>query len=142
MKKLVSANDNNLGYYVYVWLHANGQPFYVGKGKGNRAYDLYDRSTEFQEAHSQGGCTVEIADWFIHESQALAYEVELIALYGRRDHGGVLVNKTDGGDGCAGHIKSPETIEKWRAKNVGRKNSADVIAKMSAAKSVRRRGPS
>lgn len=134
MKKLVSANDNNLGYYVYVWRGADGEPFYVGKGKGNRAYDLYDRSPDFLDVHSQGGCTVEIADWFIHESQALAYEVELIALYGRRDHGGVLVNKTDGGDGCSGHIKTPEAIEKWRSKNVGRKRSAEVGLKISAAK--------
>lgn len=134
MKQVIAANDNNFGFYVYLWRQANGQPFYVGKGKGKRAYDVYDRSDEFKAVYAKGGCTVEIVDWFIHESQALAYEVELIELYGRRDHGGVLVNKTDGGDGCVGHIKSAETIEKWRAKNVGRKRSADVGRRISEAK--------
>ncbi|MBD9542936.1 hypothetical protein IB276_26170 [Ensifer sp. ENS04] len=134
MKQFIAANDNNFGFYVYLWRQANGQPFYVGKGKGKRAYDVYDRSDEFKTVHANGGCAVEIVDWFIHESQALAYEVELIELYGRRDLGGVLVNKTDGGDGCVGHIKSAETIEKWRAKNVGRKRSADVGRRISEAK--------
>lgn len=131
---LKPANDNNPLFYVYVWRDASGQPFYVGKGRGKRAYDVYDRSPEFMEIHRAGKCTVEIVDEFILESQALAHEVELIAKYGRRDFGGVLVNKTDGGDGCSGHVKSPESIALWRAKNVGRKRSPEVCAKISAGK--------
>lgn len=134
MRKLIAANDNNCGFYVYVWRRPCGEPFYVGKGKGRRAYDLYDRSKEFKDIHAQGGCSVDIVDWFIHESQALAYEIELISRYGRRDIDGVLVNKTDGGDGCSGHTKSAEAIAKWRAKTVGQSRSPDVKAKMSAAK--------
>lgn len=134
MKQFIAANDNNFGFYVYLWRQANGQPFYVGKGKDRRAHDLYDRSEEFMAVHSGGDCSVEIVDWFVHESQALAFEVELIAKYGRCDMGGVLVNKTDGGDGCVGHIKSLESIEMWRAKNVGQKRSPEARARMSAAK--------
>ncbi|WP_065091492.1 NUMOD3 domain-containing DNA-binding protein [Rhizobium leucaenae] len=134
MKKLIAANDNYGGFYTYVWRNASRVPFYVGKGKGNRAYDLYDRSGDFLAIHAEGGCTVEIVDWFIHESQAHAHEVELIEFYGRREFGGLLVNKTDGGEGASGHVKSPETIEKWRAKNVGRTRSDEVRARMSEAK--------
>lgn len=134
MQKPIAANDNSSLFYVYVWRRPDGVPFYVGKGRGRMAYNIYDRSPEFSEIHSRGGCTVEIVDEFVHESQALAYEVELIARYGRSAIGGTLVNKTDGGDGCAGHIKTADTIEKWRAKNVGRKRSKEAGTRISAAK--------
>ncbi len=133
MSKPIAANDNRI-FYVYVWRDGNGEPFYVGKGHGRRAYDVYDRSADFSEIHAGGGCSVEIVDWFIHEAQAFAHEIELIFQYGRRAHSGTLVNKTDGGDGCAGHIKSQEAIAKWREKNVGRKRDPEIGARISATK--------
>lgn len=42
------------------------------------------------------------------EKEALAREVELVALYGRRQKGGKLVNLTDGGEGVSGKIYSKE----------------------------------
>ena len=99
-------------YYTYIWRDANGSPFYVGKGKGRRAYDVTSRSKAFTEVHARGGCSVEISDWFLHESQALADEMELIERYGRQEYGGLLVNKTDGGDGATGCSPSAETRAK------------------------------
>lgn len=144
-----AANDNRL-FYTYIWRDAAGTPFYVGKGKGRRAQNTTRRSEEFKRVHAVGGCTVDIVDWFIHESQAHAFEVELIARYGRRDMGGLLVNKTDGGEGSSGWVPSAETrakiskansgwvhtptaIAKMRAANVGRKHSAETRAKIAAA---------
>lgn len=91
-------------YYTYIWRDADGVPFYVGKGKGRRAYDVASgrRSQDFLRIHSAGGCTVEIIDWFIHESQAHAHEVQLIEMHGRREMGGLLINRTDGGEGASG----------------------------------------
>lgn len=132
--KPVAANDNNPLFYVYIWRRPDGEPFYVGKGRKKRAHDIYDRSEDFLAIYHQGGCEVEIVDWFIHESQALAYEMELIAQYGRRQFGGLLVNRTDGGDGCVGHVKSAEALEKWRAKNVGKRRDEQTKARISAAK--------
>lgn len=95
-------------YYTYIWRDADGVPFYVGKGKGRRAHDVSAtrRSPEFIAVHSRGGCKVEIIDRFIHESQAHAHEVEMIEQYGRREHSGLLVNKTDGGEGASGSVQS------------------------------------
>jgi hypothetical protein len=138
-------------FYVYVWRDSVGVPFYVGKGKGRRAYDATTRSKEFKEIYAQGGCAVEIVDWFIHESQAHAHEVELIERYGRREFGGILINKTDGGEGIGGWVpseewraklsarmrgkpKSAEHISKMRSSRRGKKPSADAREKMSAAK--------
>lgn len=109
-------------FYVYVWRDASGLPFYVGKGKGRRAYSTNGRSVRFTEMHAKGGCTVEIVDEFIHESQAHAYEVELIERYGRQDRGGLLVNLTDGGDGVSGWVPSAETRNKIAAARKGQKN--------------------
>lgn len=145
-----AANDNFPGFYVYVWRQSNGEPFYVGKGSGSRAYTTKSRSGEFKEIYALGGCTVEIVDWFIHESQAHALEVDLIARYGRRENGGLLVNKTDGGEGAAGCVRGDETrarISKalrgrtfddgWRAKigaaHRGRSLSDEHRAKLSEA---------
>lgn len=110
-------------FYTYVWSDANGVPFYVGKGSGNRAYSTSQRSDGFKRVHKAGGCTVEIVDWFIHEAQAHALETELIARYGRRDRGGLLVNKTDGGDGFAGLIRTPEHNAKIGAAHLGKKHA-------------------
>ncbi|MEJ5079775.1 NUMOD3 domain-containing DNA-binding protein [Ochrobactrum sp. MYb379] len=93
-------------YYTYLWRDAGGVPFYVGKGKGKRAWHTYKRSVAFKEVYARGGCAVEIVDWFIHEAEAHAYEMVLIERYGRRDIGsGTLVNLTDGGDGSSGLSK-------------------------------------
>ncbi|TGP65455.1 hypothetical protein EN868_03120 [Mesorhizobium sp. M2D.F.Ca.ET.225.01.1.1] len=122
-------------FYTYVWRDSAGVPFYIGKGKGKRAYATYNRQPEFKAIYAQGGCTVEIVDYFIHESQAHAHEVELIAQFGRRDVGtGILVNKTDGGEGLSGWTPSAETLAKRSALMRGKKRSAESRANMSAAK--------
>lgn len=102
-------------FYTYVWRDATGTPFYVGKGGldcGKRAKKIISRSNEFKAIQEQGGCSVEIVDEFILESQAFAHESALIERYGRREFGGILVNKTDGGEGPVGAIRSAETRAK------------------------------
>jgi hypothetical protein len=145
VETLKAANDNRL-FYVYIWRDTAGVPFYVGKGTGSRAQNTTVRSEEFKRIHALGGCSVEIVDWFIHESQAHAFEVELIARYGRRDMGGMLVNKTDGGEGASGAKLSAETRAKiaksaiGNTRCVGRALSADHRSKIGEAN--RKRGQS
>lgn len=80
----------NNKFYVYVW-YKDGEPVYVGKGCGNRAYrnkDTYD---------------VEIYKNNLTEEQAFDLERKLISEFGRADKGeGPLINLTDGG-GLAFH---------------------------------------
>lgn len=127
-------------FYTYVWRDAAGLPFYVGKGRGRRAYNAIERSDEFLAIHAQGGCSVEIVDEFILESQALALEVELIEKYGRREFGGLLVNKTDGGEGVSGVIYTQAAIERMVAAKrgntlrLGKPHNAETRAKISASK--------
>lgn len=126
-------------FYTYIWSNANG-PFYVGKGQGRRAHSVSQRSPEFKAIYAEGGCSVEIVDEFVLETQAHAHEIELIAKYGRRDVGGPLVNKSDGGEGGAtGVVRSEETRAKMSAAN--RNRSPETRAKLSAAHKGKPKSP-
>lgn len=118
-------------FYTYLWMDRNGAPFYVGKGTGKRAWQMTKRSRDFKAVHSLGGCTVEIIDQFVLESEAFAHECMLIERYGRIEFGGCLVNKTDGGEGPTGQIMSLESRDRIRAARVGKKLSPEHRAKIS-----------
>lgn len=65
------------------------------------------------------------------EVEAFAKEIELIKYYGRIDKGtGILVNRTDGGEGASGNILSDETKELISLGNMGRKPSEKAIQKL------------
>ena len=88
----------NYEYYVYLYLRDNGTPYYCGKGKGKRAY--------------RKGASKKIKLVAVHlsENEAFTLEKRLIALYGRKDLGtGILNNKTDGGEGSSGAVRSTES---------------------------------
>lgn len=115
-------------FYTYLWRDSAGVPFYVGKGRDKRAWRTNDRSKEFKQIYANDGCTVEIADEFALESEAHAHEVDLIARYGRRDLGtGLLINKTDGGEGISGLLRTPEHCAS------GRNMSAETRARITAS---------
>lgn len=96
--------DNNTAsfiFYVYVYLRLDvGTVYYVGKGKGNRRFNNHkyipvpkDKDRIHVVAHN------------LTEHEAWLLEKKLIQLYGRKDLGeGILINRTDDGDGPAGRI--------------------------------------
>jgi hypothetical protein len=105
-------------YYTYAWLREDRTPFYIGKGKNNRAYVKHN---QYFHPPSKDRILI-LKDNLTEEEEAFKYEIYMISVFGRKDLGtGILHNKTSGGIGSAGLIHTKEFIEK-RIKNIrGRK---------------------
>ena len=91
-------------YYTYAYLREDGTPYYIGKGKGNRAYKKHWRSK------SKGGFfspperdRILILKRNLTNDQANQHEIYMISVLGRKDNNtGILRNLTDGGEGALG----------------------------------------
>lgn len=122
----------------YVYLHRRsdtGQVFYVGKGKGDRAFRATSRNRHWRNIVAKAGDPlVEFALRDADEELALLCEVELIDRFRRL--GLRLCNMTDGGEGVSGlkRKQSAEEIERRRAANTGKKRTEEQRARIAAAK--------
>lgn len=99
-------------FYVYFWLREDGTPYYVGKGKEDRACD---------ENHNVS-CPTSSDRILIQEmtTEDEAYEAEIffISYYGRIDLGtGCLRNLTDGGEGVRNYNASKSCWERMVEKH-------------------------
>lgn len=91
-------------YYTYAYLREDRTPYYIGKGKKNRMNDYH---TKFVKVPSKERRL--FLKQNLTEQEAFRHEKYMIAVLGRKDLGtGILINRTDGGDGGLGAIKSEE----------------------------------
>ena len=94
-------------YYVYAYLRkSNNSPYYIGKGKGKRAF-----SKQHNVSVPKDKSKIVFLETNLTEIGACALERRYIRWYGRKDlDNGILLNKTDGGDGTPGKqgIKRPD----------------------------------
>ena len=120
-------------YYVYL-LYEPGmaEPFYCGKGIGDRAW-AHLRPSEW--ARCWNAChrkikalldrgikyEVDIVQQGLTESEAMSLETATIKRIGRKDLGtGPLLNHTDGGEGSSGYEFSEESKRKMSKAKLGR----------------------
>ena len=114
---------------AYVYRHIRldtNRPFYIGIGsdsEGNytrAAKKDRTRSKHWHNIINAHGYEVEIMIDGITWEQAQEKEIEFIALYGRKQRGGILCNLTDGGGGGLGMVTSEETKKKQSLKKIGK----------------------
>jgi hypothetical protein len=108
-------------FYVYKHVRKDdGVIFYIGKGKGKRAWGIENRNPHWQHTVEKHGYDIVMIAENIDEKQSLDLEVKLIAFYGRNDKGnGTLTNMTDGGDGVSGYVYNDEQREARSIRTTG-----------------------
>jgi len=81
-------------YYTYAYLREDKTPYYIGKGKGKRAYNYHSKFVKVPPRER-----ILILKYFTDENQAYDHEIYMISIFGRKDNKmGILINRTDGGD--------------------------------------------
>jgi hypothetical protein len=124
-------------YYIYSYLREDNSPYYIGKGKEQRAYTKGRNEVRPPKDKSR----VRILKDNLTEQEAFEVEKLYILMFGRKDNGtGILRNKTDGGEGPSGRIDSEETRKRKSRSLTGRKipkETGEKISRVLRAKNMK-----
>lgn len=108
------------GFYVYLHRRAtDGTVFYVGKGKGRRAWERYGRNDWWKNVFYKNGAILEILYQDLEEFEA--FRLEEIVIKNYEMNGANLCNMTSGGEGASGAVPSYKTRIKISRASGGRK---------------------
>jgi hypothetical protein len=135
-----------MDYYVYEYLREDGTPYYIGKGRDNRAFTKQGHTVPVPPKDR-----IRFIKENLTDKEAKDLEIKLIAKYGRKDLGtGILRNMTNGGEGSSGRVATnqmiqklkearkkqvttEETREKMRKAHTGRVHSEETKKKMASS---------
>jgi hypothetical protein len=102
-------DEEEYNFYVYAYKREDGTPYYVGKGKGKRAWTNQGRFVSKPRDKNR----ITLLATNLSEPEAFEWEEDLISLLGRIDLGtGCLHNLTNGGDGSSGYTHKESTKAK------------------------------
>ena len=126
-------------YYVYAYLREDNTPYYIGKGKGSRAYANHPRKNGSNMLPKDIN-KIKILHENLSEDEPITIEQQLIQSYGRKDLGtGILLNMTDGGDGLSGWIRPQTAIDSHRSKLKGKPRPKEVVTKIALSNTGKKR---
>ena len=118
-------------FYTYAYLRTDDTPYYIGKGTRYRAWI---RNPEDRVKAPKDKSRILILKEFEKEEDAFKHEIYMIAIYGRKSEGGILINICAGGEGTSAP-KSEEHKRKIAESNTGVLRSEETKKRMSIAKS-------
>lgn len=121
-------------YYVYAYIRSKdsstaraGTPYYIGKGKGRRAWSPLHPNIAVPVNKSY----IVIIEKNLSEIGALALERRLIRWWGRKiDNTGILINRLPGGDmppDNRGRIQTALTRQKISKSKIGKSRPPDMF---------------
>jgi hypothetical protein len=100
-------------------LREDRTPYYIGKGTGKRIY----KKEKGQIRPPRDKSRIIFLKQNITEEEAFKHEIYMISVFGRKDLStGILHNKTNGGEGPSGAVRSEEYKRK-RSQSVKGKNN-------------------
>lgn len=123
---------NKRVFYVYEhWRLDRDECFYVGKGKGRRAYNRNERNSHWRNIVAKlerigSAYEVRLVATGLFEEEAFALEKERVAFW--RDIVD-LANKTDGGEGISGFVMPEDTRNRMSQKAKGRPGVKSMLGK-------------
>jgi len=119
----------NNKYYTYAYLREDGTPYYIGKGKNERIDNPLHNSINLPPKERRLFLKQNLT-----EEEAFKHEIYMIAVFGRKDLGtGILRNKTNGGEGASGAVRSDDFKKKISIAQKGKKLSEETKNKISKA---------
>jgi hypothetical protein len=121
-------------YYTYAYLREDKTPYYIGKGKGARIYT----KSKCEIRKPKDKSRIIFLKINLTEEESFIHEKYMISVFGRIDLGtGILRNKTCGGEGCSGSVRSEETKRKMSEAKKGKTHSEETRRKIGEAQKGR-----
>jgi len=115
-------------YYTYAYLREDSTPYYIGKGKGYRAFRKNRKGVMPPKDVSR----ILFLKQNLTEEEAFKHEKYMITVFGRKDLGtGILRNLTEGGDGVSGLIHTEEIRKKISERTKEAMNTDEMRKKLS-----------
>ena len=116
-------------FYNYIHTKPDGKIFYIGKGKGNRAWVFCNRNSHWSRTvNKYGQPNVKILVNWDTEEKAIQFEKFLIASSKYFEF--KIANKTNGGDGTSG-LKRPDLTKYNKTRINPLKGKSGALSKTS-----------
>ncbi|XYD08818.1 hypothetical protein R1A27_28420 [Methylobacterium sp. NMS12] len=123
-------------FYAYTHARPDGSVFYVGKGTRRRALDLSPtrRKRRHRSIIKSYGRDAILITLYPAASELDAFEHERRLIAEMRTAGILLINETDGGEGCSGRpLTERQKAALAKGRGPGRNLSPEALAAMRAA---------